>query len=443
VEADVASGGVRIAVWAQVAVLLIISVLGNFHSKATGAKEIEIGLVLTHISLAIAILVQANHGTLTLADAVIGSMVLDAQNMALSIQLAAKETLAARWQVTIVVLSQAFGLIVVAFVISKVDDGSLITNDCRCLKVFWWAFISNCPSVSSEWAIFWIYFICGCIDFCQSSFHSLYNTRSFHLAEPKKDGLTSDDRQNGKAFVSITYPYGTSSQATLFGEYPAAVTFMYTLYGLYALTSLTAAETTMRELDLSPTSAIDSVGQIIALVIASATILRAVWLFGSLFVHEKENKALGFIWPFELQRFSFRYRSAATYLLVPSFDYPPSFLPLGSILVSPKQLLKLTNNISPSGQVQEFSRQNFHFVWSNNALSLRKPLSIMRVEALDTRFFYPDDEYMKTCVQLPEVAAYMREKKRRTVYLVTGIKIARGLKDDETSVNLWGIVVSS
>jgi len=74
--------------------------------------------------------------------------------MALSIQLAAKETLAARWQVTIFVLSQAFGLIVVAFVISKVDDGSLITNDCRCLKVFWWAFISNCPSVSSEWAIF-------------------------------------------------------------------------------------------------------------------------------------------------------------------------------------------------------------------------------------------------------------------------------------------------
>jgi len=78
VEADVASGGVRIAVWAQVAVLLIISVLGNFHSKSTSAKEIEIGLVLTHISLAIAILVQANHGTLTLADAMIGSMVLDA-----------------------------------------------------------------------------------------------------------------------------------------------------------------------------------------------------------------------------------------------------------------------------------------------------------------------------------------------------------------------------
>jgi hypothetical protein len=57
IDGDIDDVDVRIAVWAQVSVLLVISLLGSFHASATGAKEVGAELVLTHISLAIALLV--------------------------------------------------------------------------------------------------------------------------------------------------------------------------------------------------------------------------------------------------------------------------------------------------------------------------------------------------------------------------------------------------
>lgn len=69
IDADIAGVGVRIAAWVQVSVLAVVSLLGSLHSKATGAKEVGAGLVLTHVSLAIALVVQINRGTQSLADA--------------------------------------------------------------------------------------------------------------------------------------------------------------------------------------------------------------------------------------------------------------------------------------------------------------------------------------------------------------------------------------
>jgi hypothetical protein len=109
VDGDIAGDGVRIAAFVQVGVLLVVSLFGIFHTKATGAKEIGAGLVLTSVSLAMALMVRAK-GTLTPPDAAIGAMILDGQTLALSIQLVAKETLASRWQTMIVVLAQFFWL---------------------------------------------------------------------------------------------------------------------------------------------------------------------------------------------------------------------------------------------------------------------------------------------------------------------------------------------
>lgn len=107
IDADIGGVGIRMAAWVQVVVLIIISILGSLHSKATGSKEVGTGLVLAHVSLAIALVVQISRGTLSLADAATGAMVLDAQNIALSVQLVSKEVLAARWQVaTVIITSQ-------------------------------------------------------------------------------------------------------------------------------------------------------------------------------------------------------------------------------------------------------------------------------------------------------------------------------------------------
>jgi hypothetical protein len=138
VDADIAGPGVRIAAFVQVCVLVIVSLLGSFHSKATGAKEVGGGLILTSASLAIALIVRMVRSTLTPVDAVIGAMILDGQNMALAIQLTAKETLTSRWQVVLAVLTQFVGLGTISAIVAGFNARSYASESCSCLLVFWW-----------------------------------------------------------------------------------------------------------------------------------------------------------------------------------------------------------------------------------------------------------------------------------------------------------------
>ncbi|KAF1961617.1 hypothetical protein CC80DRAFT_531482 [Byssothecium circinans] len=438
VDADVAGDGVRIAVWAQVSVLILISLLGSFHSNATGAKEIGAGLVLTHLSLAIALVVQVSRRTLTLADAATGAMILDAQNIALSIQFSAKETLAARWQVSIAIMVQLFGLAVLPVLVSKLGDGSFATDDCRRLTVFWWAWLGNCTTCSRETVVFWTYFTCRCVGFCQTTFHSLYNTQSFHLAELERPGDNANKEQNrGGTLDGITYPYISrhGHGPARYGEYPATVSLMYTLYGLLALTSLTAVESAIRGLNLRPTSAVGSIGQIIALVIAGATIARAAWLFGNLFVRESDSKFLGFIQPFKLGQSNFR--SYGTYVPVPKFEYTPDFLPLGSILKSPMDpSSRFRSHIPPQEEFHPVQQTNFTYESTKPIRAGSKFLMVtfestipetimLSTLRLDTLFFTPTMEYLQRSLQQTEVAEYLKQSRGKKVYVVTGVKIAR------------------
>src|SRR3569833_1371769 len=142
VDGDVAGDGVRIGIWVQISVLVVISLLGIFQHGATGDKEVGAGLVLTHVSVTIAEAAQVAGGVvLSLADAATGAMILDAQIAALSIQLTANETLAARWQVSRVVATQALGLAVIPVLVARLADGSLIGGACPCVEVFWWAWL--------------------------------------------------------------------------------------------------------------------------------------------------------------------------------------------------------------------------------------------------------------------------------------------------------------
>jgi hypothetical protein len=148
VDADIAGLGVRVAAFVQVCVLVIVSLLGSFHSKATGAKEVGGGLILTSSSLAIALIVRMVRGTLTPVDAAIGAMILDAQNMALAIQLTAKETLTSRWQVVLAVLTQFVGLGTICAIVARLNTQSYAPESCSCLSVFWWGWLGNCSPLN-------------------------------------------------------------------------------------------------------------------------------------------------------------------------------------------------------------------------------------------------------------------------------------------------------
>jgi hypothetical protein len=290
-----------------------------------------------------------------MADAAVSAIILDAQNMALSIQLVAKETLASRWQVFIVVMAQTFGLGIVYTIILRFNGGVFAMDKCRCLTVFWWAWLGNClPSGwSSEKDVFWTYYALQFLSVVIMAFHSIWNTPWFDLAEKEGREIAGEGEELGGTLEYITYPFFGKHGPARYGEHPATVLFMYIFYTLLALTSLVVAETTMRDLHLRPTSTTDSTGQVIALVIAVATIVRALWLF---FYPFKNSKATSFVWPFELRLFKFA--SSGTYFFATDFfgsdfiasDYlhKPNSLKLGSILRSPTDPdSKFGSHISP------------------------------------------------------------------------------------------------
>jgi len=134
-DADISGVGVRVSVWAQIGMLILISIVGFFHKEDTGTKDVGSGLILTHFSLAITLIVQLCKRTLTSVDAAIGATILDAQNMALHVPLTAKQTLAARWQVILLVLAQIFGLAFRPVLVVKLNRGDFASAECLHLLV--------------------------------------------------------------------------------------------------------------------------------------------------------------------------------------------------------------------------------------------------------------------------------------------------------------------
>ncbi|TID07461.1 hypothetical protein CH35J_000093 [Colletotrichum higginsianum] len=298
VDADIAGRGIRFAAWTQIGVLLFVALLGTFHNRATMAKEIGAGLVVTHLSLSIALLINRQYGQLTTAELVLGSMMLDAQNSALSIPLVTKETLAARWQVVITVVCQGFGLALLGVILHDIGDEKLIVAGCRCVAVAWWgdvgAGVENCdPAVPfvpifrrQDMRALWVYYSCRLISYAQSSFHSLMNMEAFHQAENQTGNQTEGEGiLNGLTFPQVHSEPRSWLQKRIFkrkterkyDKYMTTVSLAYLVYGMFAITSMVAVECAMAKIKPGGVEKI-TIGQAIAIVVAGATILRGVWL---------------------------------------------------------------------------------------------------------------------------------------------------------------------
>ncbi|KAF6815296.1 hypothetical protein CSOJ01_03559 [Colletotrichum sojae] len=285
INPDIAGPGIRFAMWAQEAVLIIIAILGTFHTRANGAREIGGGLVITHLSLAVALLVEMNRKKLTAADAILGSMILDSQNIALSIPLVTKETLASRWQVRVTVACQIFGLVLMAIIVEHFRMGKFSLSPC--IRVVWWGRLSNCRSEDSpqEMDVFWVYYACRWLILLQTSFHALWNMSKFDKAE----------KYRNRHLEKVTFPALVEkapwSAGRLLGlmritkptsgpydRYPTTVSLMYIVYGVFALASLAATELAMHTFKKQGGHEF-FVGQVVAVVVAGVTILRGIWLF--------------------------------------------------------------------------------------------------------------------------------------------------------------------
>lgn len=234
----------------------------------------------------------------------------------------------------------------------------------------------------------------------QASVHAVLDTRSFDHAEKAARG---DESEKGSDVLSdITYPHFTVDGSACYDEYPATVTFMYALYGLFALTSLVSAEMTIHDHHLLPSSSIDSTGQVIALVIVGVTVLRAVWLFVFLFSYDK-SKLHGFYWPFNLKLFTMK--STQRFIHAPNFKNGPSSLPLGSLLSDAQSPFdsQLGYPVAP-GPGEE--HEDINKDWNKTTItqlnqSLHAPIPgvfSLEVAEMKTRFFVLKSEYLRSCI---------------------------------------------
>lgn len=443
VDADIAGEGVIIGAVVQVGTLLLVSMLGSFHTSATGTKELGAGLILTNFSLTIALLVRLGKRTLTFPDAIISAMIIDGQGLGLSIQLTAKETLTSRWQVGIVVITQLLSLITLPLITFRFSNGSLAANsNCECLTIFWWAKLGNCHASTPllEQAILWTYFAWRCVAFVQASFHGLFNMWSFDQADKDRRHAPEKFRPLTGRLSKITCPQYDDFGTAQLSEYPATVSLMGVIYGIIALTSLATVLTTKSDLDIVASSQVDSVGQVTALVVAGATVFRAGWLFFNLFMHE-DPTGRGFRSPFKIPRFTNQH----PWLKPEDNQFAACLLPLGTLLVDYQNLESwLIENstlpdetcyMEPADEHKNVVLSDTSIDWPAMETSIPGPninWDIMIARAITpevrTLSFRPSPAYIQRLAMLDPIKSMLKSgTKTLSPYLVTGAILVRGL----------------
>lgn len=218
----------------------------------------------------------------------------------------------------------------------------------------------------------------------------------------------------------------------------------------------------MRDLNLLPTSSINSIGQIIALVIAIATATRAGWLFIVLFNDERKAQgAPGFMWPFSLYRRTRHSLRAPTYRQAPSLDILPDTIKIGTILKDPDDLSNPLGSIVIPLDATRLPENEHDFRFEVHTPTLRTlthflglfPIpSLSWVENLTTVLhaetvvkiaFQPSVENIKESIGVSKVAKFLEllgHTRMRRVFMVSGLMIGRDCTISIDRLGIFGVI---
>ncbi|KAK2778631.1 hypothetical protein CKAH01_11705 [Colletotrichum kahawae] len=297
IDDDIGGPGIRAAAWAQLGVLLFLALVGIFHTKTTGIKEFGASLTITHLSLVIALLFELQD--LKATDAILGSMILDSQNSALSIPLVTKATLAARWQVWSIVPCQAFGLAVLGVLVRKFHQKQFkLEPSCECVFVVWWGRLQvgtqeGCTS-GSEQTVFWLYYACRVLSVTQIGYQALVDTGAFHKAEKNDGRVTSKmfhplSDSHSRLIEFLQNLLRIRGDTWRFSEYPTTLSLTFLVSGVFAMASMSAAEAAMTDKgSFGHQSDVFTPGQIISVVAAIVGIIIGVFRFIRLFLKSEQ-----------------------------------------------------------------------------------------------------------------------------------------------------------
>lgn len=281
VDGDIAGIGVRMAAWIQITMLIFIIGVNQQATKTsnTATKELAGGLVITHLSLGISLAVLLHQGRLSALNAAIGTMVLDAQNVALSVSFSSRDVLAARWEVITISVAQFAGLVWIGLLMSQYRVGQYQTDDCRCFSFFWWGWHDTCSGVPRmETSIFWVYYEFRWLGSVHNWLFGLRYMWDFDAWEGKYAGKADPDMVLNTSAPQLT-SLADSPLEPFWLYVPDTVGLSLFRYSVLGLASMAAAELVLLSHGTGGGNEDFTVGQVIAMVIAGITILRALWLF--------------------------------------------------------------------------------------------------------------------------------------------------------------------
>lgn len=174
--------------------------------------------------------------------------------------------------------------------------------------------------------IFYTYIACRYTSVIQASYHAIRNTISFDRAEKDARHPGNTHKRRGDTPSHITFLHFKEDGNVPYADYSAIVSSVYPFYGVLSLTSLVALETMLCGLDVRPSSGIDSMSQVIPLVLASTAISRVCHILKKLFKDGSDGDTR-FQWPFHLRQT----HSAHRWIEVACKVQPKNSLCLGSL----------------------------------------------------------------------------------------------------------------
>jgi hypothetical protein len=280
VDGDIAGIGVRTAIWIQICMLIFVVWIHQHVTKTsdTAVKELAIGLLVTQLSPGISLMVLLRQGRLSALNAAIGAMVVDAQNVALSVSFGSRDVLAARSVVIIISMAQFAGMIWIGLLMSRYRVGQYQVEDCRCFSFFWWGWHDTCSGVPRvEASIFWIYYDFRWLNSVHNWLFGLRYMWDFDMWQ-RKHAKADLGAESDTLFSQLTAS-DDSPLEPFWVHVPDTVGLSLFRHSVFALASITAAHLVLVAHDAGRGPEEFTVGQVTGMVVAGITFLRPVWLF--------------------------------------------------------------------------------------------------------------------------------------------------------------------
>jgi hypothetical protein len=247
IDSDIVNVGMWYSLFIQAVPVRTVILLGLFHGKPTGIKELGAGILLSQAGTTLSLAVHMADRTLNHLDAIFGFIILNALIAGTTILLSTEEVLAARWMVYVASLLQLTGFVVLGVGLGMLQKVISTATGYEKFGVIWLGWVE--PFGKGVPFDLWLYFFWRLISWLLNVTECFRLTTVYHQEEHL--ALQPDDRASTALSCSFVEP----------------------------LMSVIIAAIAVQALGLEASFAWKTTGQMVSLTIASASVIRLVWIW--------------------------------------------------------------------------------------------------------------------------------------------------------------------